>query len=395
MLDLTKLLPQFDGISADLLREDIQAAVQRAEGVLHDASVHADDFESKLAASQGYTFWPLATLLEPVDLAQQVQPVVGDITVAAVDGSQIMPSHHEVYNCYLINLGRVVISYAEHQQPVLLESVPHLYHAVEDLYPLIDRRRLYVDEQFVALERSLLELSTLRDLSLQAKERSLPVVALVDGSLIQWALDQMPQPYQRSYIDRLGAIHESFYAGAIPLIGYISHSRSFDIINLLRTRQCPYEVSHCQNFCSELSEEDFPCSTIWPVTDRQLFGNVLPRNSRGPLFLPGAAKAAVLPARHQITACYMNVDAETARLEFPRWLTQKPDLLSFALGAVLGQCVKGNGYPISLAEAHNLAVVRTSERRQFFGLIAQHLMALGIQSVRVSPKESGKRTGII
>lgn len=109
----------------------------------------------------------------------------------------------------------------------------------------------------------------------------------------------------------------------------------------------------------------------------------------------GATKGLPLPDSHRRTFTYVNVGKEIARLEFPRWLADDKKLLNSAIGVAIAQSDKGSGYPICIAEAHNMAVVRAADRTKFFDLIARHLVATGVQQVKISPKESGKRRGIV
>lgn len=394
MLNVSKLMPQLERIPLAASAENVDEAIARAAALLADAAAHAEEFSLKLNAGRDITFWPVASALQPLNMTYQVTPQAEPVTVVATDGSQITPSHHEVYNCYLLNIGKIMVSYGV-DRPVIMESTPHLFHTVEDLYPLVDRRRIYVDEAFIALERSLLELSTLRDLALEAKRRSLPVVALYDGSLVQWSLDQMPEAYQLNFLQRINAVYGSFFENEIPVVGYISHSRASDIINTLRVWQCPYETSHCSSYCGQLCEEDYPCSTIWPLSDRQLFGNALTRHSRSPLFASGNLKATALEPPHHMVFTYLHTGAEVSRLEMPRWLAQNQRLLDLALSTVLAQAAKGKGYPICLAEAHNQAVITGADRAEFFQLLQHFLAQTGVHNVGISPKETGKRTGIV
>jgi hypothetical protein len=144
-----------------------------------------------------------------------------------------------------------------------------------------------------------------------------------------------------------------------------------------------------------LNEEQFPCSSIWPLADRQLFTSLLPLGCRTAVFQSGANVARWLAAEHRICFAYMNVGAEVARLEFPRWLTEDTSWLNGAFRTVRSQVEKGGGYPVALAESHNLAVIRAADRARFFELLSRHLVSLGIDRVSVSPKESRKRRGIV
>jgi hypothetical protein len=394
MLDVNKLMPQLERISIPPSGNELDEKLAKAAAVLADAASHEDAFRAKLKESGSLTFWPLPTAIEPINCVYEIPRQKQSVTVAATDGSQITPSHHEVYNCYLLNIGRIMLSYGT-KQPVLMESTPHLFHAVEDLYPLIDRRRAYVDETFIGLERSLMELNALRDLALEGLKRSLPVVAFLDGSLTPWSLDQMPEAYQVSYLQRINAIYASFLDNSIPVVGYISHSRASEVVNAMRVWQCPYAAARCSTYCGQLCEEDYPCSTIWPLMDRQLFSESLVRRSRSPLFVSGNPKAFASEPPYHLAFTYIHTGNEIARVEMPYWLTQNETLLNLALSTVVEQSEKGRGYPICLAEAHNQAVITGGDRSRFFQLLQRFLAQTGVHNVGVSPKETGKRRGIV
>jgi hypothetical protein len=294
----------------------------------------------------------------------------------------------------LLNIGVVVITNGAKFPPVL-DTRPTLYHRPEELYPLVDRRRLHIDELYVSLERNLLELQTLCDTAIEVTSRGAPVVALLDGTLIPWSVEKMPDAYQTGYLDRFESLMRLLRAHQIPLIGYLSHSRAADVVNALRVWSCPYAVSNCREMCGGLNEEDFPCSTMWPLADRQLLSSELRKGERSGVFLSGAPMARRLDREQSICFSYMNVGMEIARLEFPRWLLDQPEMLHFAASTVLAQVEKGRGYPVALSESHHLAVIKSADRQRFFDLLGQHLVGLGVNRIKVSPKESRKRKGIV
>ncbi len=398
MLDFTKLLEQIDAVGIESLvdRFSYMETLANAQNVFDEAQKKPEKFESKQINNASFALWPVALPLEPIDTAELVKPVSHSVTVVGVDGSQILPSHHEVHNCYLLNIGIAVITYAH--KPIhaaILETSPRLYHRPEDLYPLVDRRRMHIDELYVSLERGLLELEMLADKSIQMKERALPVVALYDGSLISWSAEKMPPGYQESYFERMDVALERFRQAGIPIVGYLSHSRSSDIINCLRVFVCPYEVSHCRVHCGHLNEEEFPCSSVWPLADRQLLESRLDYFERSCVFASGASASKMMASKNNACFSYVRFDSEVARLEFPRWVKDSKELFDMALGAVASQVEKGQGYPVALQEAHHLAVIRAGDRQTFFDLMTKHLVSIGADRIHVSPKESRKRTGFI
>ncbi|MBX9685079.1 MAG: DNA double-strand break repair nuclease NurA, partial [Candidatus Obscuribacterales bacterium] len=201
--------------------------------------------------------------------------------------------------------------------------------------------------------------------------------------------------FQQDLLERFSMELDAFNAARLALVGYISHSRSSDIVNNLRIWSCPYPGSRCQLYCAAINEEEFPCSSFWPLSDRQLISSKIPQNSRSNFFLSAARCSAALEARNQVCFAYLNLGQESARLEIPRWLFDDKELLDFSLSALLSQIQKGQGYPVSLAEAHNMAVIRQADRSQFFQVLAHELMLGKKSHISVSPKESKKRRGIV
>lgn len=398
MLDFRKLIQQIEQVGADGLPTALskKETLEAGEAAFMSACANKERFIERLEQNKAWTWWPTALPLEPIDKPIAVGRDANEqpVTVVAVDGSQIMPSHHEIHTCFLLNIGSAVISYGIKAAPVL-DTEPRLYHTDDDLYPLVDRRRMHIDELYVSLERQMFELEKLVDLSLEALLRGAPVVALVDGSLIPWSVEKMPGGYIETYLKRMTDAFDKLHDAGIPMFGYLSNSRSADLVNDLRVYICPYENSHCRDHCGQLNEEDFPCSQIWPLSDRQLVQKTLKFSERTAAFQSGASVTKLMSANHRICFSYFNVGNEVARVEFPRWMFEHKDLLDSALQAVKSQVKKGMGYPVSLAEAHHLAVIRGADRQRFFDLVARQLVQLGMKPVKLSAKESKKRNSFI
>lgn len=401
MLDFTKLLEQIGAVGVESLvdRFSFLETLSNAQTVFDEAQLQAEKYETRQKDNASVALWPVAIPLEPIDTIEIVRPLRDSVTVVGVDGSQILPSHHEVHNCYLLNVGIAAITYGtgadQKYLPSILETSPRLYHRPEDLYPLVDRRRMHIDELYVSLERGLLELEMLADKSVQMKQRALPVVALYDGSLISWSAEKMTEGYQVTYFERMNVALERFKTHGIPIVGYVSHSRSSDLVNSLRIFICPYEVSNCRVHCGHLNEEEFPCSRVWPLADRHLLESRLDWDERACVFLSGASASKMMSVQNQACFTYLRLPSEVARLEFPRWVHESAELFKLAVSAVSAQVEKGQGYPVALQEAHHLAVIRGGDRQKFFELMTRHLVSIGADRIHVSPKESRKRKGFI
>ena len=260
---------------------------------------------------------------------------------------------------------------------------------------MVDRRRIYIDELFVSLERSLFELESLTAQASEAKLHSEHVLAMYDGSLIPWSAEKMADTYLEQYIVRFEKCLKTMREAGVAIVSYVSQSRASDTVNNLRSAICPYPVANCRALCGHLNEEFFPCSALWPLSDRALYDSVLQESQRSCVMVSGASVVKAMSGENAIAFCYLKNSAEVARLEFPRWLASDRSLFAFALSAVLTQVQKGQGYPLALAEAHHQAVIKGPEREQFFALLAKQMIALGLEHVQPSPKESRKRTGFV
>ncbi|HEY9704340.1 MAG TPA: DNA double-strand break repair nuclease NurA, partial [Allocoleopsis sp.] len=312
-------------------------------------------------------------------------------TVMATDGSQIAPSHHEIAYCYLINIGRIMIHYGQSKQP-LLDSLPEVFYKEEDLY--ISRQWGIKVEEWLGYIRTTSETKVLAELAqewVKNEHKFIPSLAMVDGSLIYWFLETLPIEAREKILNPILESWDIFKELNIPIMGYISASRNSDSLNFLRFLTCPHPVPDCHTYCANLQKQ--PCQIFEPIKDVGLWSNELSPGERSPLW---QSKNRILELYHgeKIYFCYVNVGSEIARIEMPGWVAENQQLLNQALSLMLAQVNKGYGYPVALAEAHNLAVIRSSDRAYFFKLLEQEMIKSGLRNVGISYKETRKRGSI-
>lgn len=384
MLDLVKLTAQISDLSQHLQEEagHNQQRLRQALALYQQWQADPGRWSERLALWGSQLAFVCA---EPVaaDQGEDLGPMRSPHTVVATDGSQIMPNHHEIAYCSLINVGRVGIPYGQQQRP-RLDSVPVLYYRSADL-----GRRGIRSEELISLRRTQAEMEELVELA-QSWRGAVPLLALTDGSLIHWGLDPLPMDEQKQWLEPILHSFEQLRQIRVPLMGYVSAPRSREGINFLRLGLCPYQESECARHCGQGTP---PCDQLTPLTDRAFWGARLQPGSRSPLY---RSRAGLLHhyGDHHIYACYLHVGDEVARVEMPQWVAQDPELLSIGLGILLAQVQKGYGYPVALAEAHHLAVVRGGDRSRFFALLEQELQRSGLKQIAISPKEARKRQGI-
>jgi hypothetical protein len=222
---------------------------------------------------------------------------------------------------------------------------------------------------------------------------------MVDGSLIYWFLDSLPGEARDRILPPILDAWEKLRAMGIPLVGYISASRSGEALNFLRLQACPYDTPDCPTHCNGLGDREgfplahAPCQVLEPLKDAALWAMELKPGQRSPLWR-SSARILELYGEHHIYFCYVHVGMEIARVEFPAWVAEDANLLDTALSLTLAQVQKGYGYPVALAEAHNQAVVRGGDRSRFFALLEQQMIRAGLKNVGTSYKEARKRGSI-
>lgn len=396
MLDLSQLARQLPGISQHLKSEATTSRLrlERARNLLIEIQPETDDFIAIQAEWRDRLTFAVATPVESLDTRVDIDPPPSSHTIVATDGSQISPSHHEIAYCYLINVGRIVLHYGQSLHPIL-DSIPEVFYRQEDLY--ISQQWGIKTEEWMGYRRTVSETVMLAELSLEIQDLLLrksaaPLLALVDGSLIYWFLESLPPEARDTIIQPILAAWDQLAAAKIPLIGYISSSRSSESLNFLRLPACTFPTHNCVVNCADKVNK-LPCQIFDPLRDSNLWGSVLEPGQRSPLWR-SSTKILDSYGQHRVYFCYLHVGSEIARIEMPEWVALDQELLGRSLSLVIAQVQKGYGYPVALAEAHNQAVVRGSDRSRFFSLLEQQMIKAGIRNVGVSYKESRKRGSI-
>ncbi|OUL36683.1 nuclease [Nostoc sp. T09] len=390
MLDLTKLARQMQGLSQHLTLE-AAASRQRLE-LAQQHLKRAYEFQKDLIDRQekwrDRILFANATPIEPLQTCIDI-PIPPKIhTVIATDGSQIAPNHHEIAYCYLLNIGRVVLHYGQNLHP-LLDSLPEVFYRPEDLY--MSRQWGIRTEEWMGYRRTASEATVLAELACAVKTEA-PTLAMVDGSLIYWFLEQLPIDARDRILPPILEAWQQMRNAQIPLMGYLSASRNVEGMNFLRLLACPHPVPDCISYCPNQLEK-IPCKIFEPLRDTSLWATELKPGQRGPLWRSNA-RILDLYEDQTIYFCYIHVGTEIARIEVPQWVAENTTMFDQALGLMLAQVQKGYGYPVAIAEAHNQAVVRGGDKARFFALLEKQMIRAGLKNVSTSYKEARKRGSI-
>lgn len=365
MLDFTALQQQLNDmvLNQQSARRSFSQKLQIAQGEL---TRWADEWPAlRRKAEESRTSWLLAADIQESFIKRYSAPACPQrMTVVATDGSQIFPDRHELSDCYLINIGTVVLHYGTGERPVLTNR-PRLFYGEHELADEWNGKRMPVTEDVVNARRGVLEIQELAAQAELSAQQQRTVAALTDGTLILWSLAGKPRQFQqeilRAYFDTFDLL-ESYQ---IPLAGYISRPGSNDVINLLRLGLCPENPTNCDQCPFKGQPPELPCEPIEGISDADLFERILQKGERSPVF---KSQSGILDhyGKHVIYFFYVHVGVEIARVEIPKWIAYEPALVEFVHATVCDQAQKGQGYPISLAEAHEQAVVKSTEREQFY-----------------------------
>ncbi len=398
MLNLNQLATQIPGLSSHLNQETEKSRqrLELAQKLMKQAELQQTELVSKQQNWRDRIIFACGEPIEPLNTRGVISVAPVTHTVIATDGSQIAPSHHEIAYCYLINVGRVILHYGQNIHP-LLDSIPEVFYQPEDLY--VSRQWGIRTDEWMGYRRTVSEANILAELghSLAQEELKIPTIAMVDGSLIYWFLDNLGSEVRERILPPILAAWEQMRLDRIPLVGYISASRSVESLSFLRLQACPYPEPDCITNCPKKDEQysdRAPCQIFEPLRDSTLWGYLLAPGQRSPWWKSSARILEFYGNEHTIYFCYINVGAEIARIEVPAWVITDATMLDTVLSLTIAQVQKGYGYPVVLAEAHNQALVTGSDRTRFFTLLEREMIKAGITNVGTSYKEARKRGSI-
>ncbi len=299
-----------------------------------------------------------------------LQPWNHDYTLVSVDGSQIYPDKHQGTTCFLINIGSVSLAYKPIQSYSWFNSEPFIFVDEDfdlegpNVVDIVNGKREEFELQ-VGLEQSL---------QIRAQHPDVPLLFMFDGSLVFWHLEKKDELLKHYFLQAYNNLLLRFYQEHIPVIGYISLSKSKDLVQLLRAYTTQFRRVNTTLFTH--------------LVDAHIASFFLEEGHFSTIFTVETINYDDYPPEVRPCFMYYNTGSEYVRLELPFYVTQDKELLHTALRIVIDQVTKGNGYPISIAEAHHQAVVQGPDRDFFYYMIEK----IGINHSRfLKPSEKSMK----
>jgi hypothetical protein len=403
-LDLSALSRQIRSMSHTLVAEvgDQNDRRQIALGRYLEESANFEVWAHAADQSLDTSAWLLARPIEPLNAIYDLPERPPSYALVATDGSQIDVERHGMAACYVINIGRVFLRYGA-DPAARLHSEPKLYYSEEDLY-LNDNdgvRRLPIEGNFLSTKRDVEEGIALADLADEyLVDSDLPCAAIQDGTLVRWTLANAEKFVQDRFLLPYLDYFERMRRRNIPVASYISRPRAPEVSGTIRLMLCPdiqFEDSKWANCsqCSDIAAGNQPsCQVCQGLTDADILGDMLEDGQRGPIFASMSRINLERYGPHLIHFFYLRVGREIARVEIPKWVAENREHVDLLHTLLYDQCMKGQGYPVALARAHEQAIVRAADRRAFLGLVENSLLRAELPASDSRKRESKERQAL-
>jgi len=316
--------------------------------------------------------WPIPLWQEDLSTVIDIEKNISFYVALSVDGSQIYPDRHNVLSCFLINTGSVVLPYEIENKRVQLFSEPKVFAGVDE-----DQQAFTTDG--VNCKRQELELRAGLELAKKIKTEygPMPTVLLFDGSLIFWHLSSKEIHVRDYYLNAYLALLNELYHEKIPVCWYISMPKSKELMSLVRLYLCNFDTDKKEMY-----------EAVNNVIDSGIMHTVLQPLQRSIVFSNHSSISDYYPSHLRPFFFYIHTGNEIGRVEIPSWIAQDRSMVDMIAQIVIDQCIKGGGYPVALAEAHEQAVVKGPDREFFYhflqkmGMERSHAQSISRKSLR-------------
>ncbi|NTW50860.1 MAG: DNA double-strand break repair nuclease NurA [Chlorobiales bacterium] len=324
-----------------------------------------------------------AVPLEEPGLKYALPKRPAELTLCASDGSQILPDRNLNIDFFLLNISQICFQLGT-VEPPKLDARSRLYST--DDYPALgltneNGEAISTSPEIVAAIRQEQELGELFKLAYAERRPGRPVLALADGTLIFWHLKNLrDKTLQQRFITDYINLFEKFRLETLPVASYLSFPGGKDVMQSLKLL-----------FSGKLED----ASALAWLRDRDLFYRYLKPGERSALFATSSESMIDYKDEDKIFFFYLHTGREIARVELPKWCAERDGrLIDLMHAAIYDDLQKGGGYPMTLTEAHEHAVVKPREHEQILHLLERACDREGF-SMTHSAKSHSKRSAQI
>ena len=300
-------------------------------------------------------------------------------TLIAADGSQIAPNRHKALEYCVINVGLISTEMGSGKEPSF-----EIQSNLLDYDQLITEDGFLIGEQQVSLLRDLSERQALAEFS---RGKGKPILTMTDGLLDIYQRLESPEEQLKLQQEVL-SMHREMEAQEVITVGYIDKpgselvGRLFDILG---------------KSDEELARYNDKQRSIRGVSDARLFKNLLSQpGERSAIFEAFNKSRDKQAPRLVVHFFFLNIgEADApylARVEFPAWVSARPELVDLLHAVVYAdtQVLAGHPYPYLLLRAHELAIINFAEYTDVEAMLMQKFEEEGLNVGQISNKQYGK-----
>jgi hypothetical protein len=394
-LDINQVINQVQSM-ADYFKLQYSSKSLKLDFAIEIAGSIAADYE-KLNAKidEAKTTWLVPKLQGEIKSSAGAKTCPFNYVVVATDGSHIDVNRHQSAHCFLINIGNVMLQYGDNPT-ALLSSKPRLYFKDEEVViSSDDNRQIPIEGQLLGVKRNTEEARALLELT-RSLDNDLPVLALMDGTLIQWVVEGKDYPeyikdnlIRRGFVKTLSDFKKIYDEKSACIASYISFPGSTEVVNALKVALCPYTPVDCDNKNCKGVIKGRECDKVSGLTDRDIFNRILKVGERSTIF---NSRSSILKEYLDNKICffYIKLEDEVGRVEIPEWMASTPEMVDLVHSIILRQCELGLGYPVALMEAHEQAVVTGGDHKEFWQLVEQ-ISTEDLIEIKSSAKQWSKK----
>ena len=359
MLKIDKIIPQVEKIVEEKYSENLRKISAIDFVIKKLKEIKPEDLKN---VTYKETLSLFGTPIEIPGRAIKVEKEISDYTAIAADGSEVPINEDFFFPYYIINIGFIALKYGK-DHFFFADSNAKIYFEENELYEKVGNKSFLVRGELLSSKMLLEESKKLEELLKDFYTVEVPVLALFDGTLIQWEIKETSETYKNNFVKNFQRMILKALQLKAPLAGYISGTRSRDVMEMIR-------------IFLEMKGEDFDKQLLSIIKDADIFKIILRKRERSAIFRSNAPILNLYKA--PIYFFFLNVGSEVVRIEIPEFIAFDNDLLEITCALILSQSKKGGGYPVALKEAHEQAVIKSSERVFIEELFIDFLRKKGI-----------------
>ena len=359
MLKIDKIIPQVEKIVEEKYSENLRKISAIDFVIKKLKEIKPEDLKN---VKYKETLSLFGTPIEIPGRAIKVEKEISDYTAIAADGSEVPINEDFFFPYYIINIGFIALKYGKNHF-FFADSNAKIYFEENELYEKVGDKSFLVRGELLSSKMLLEESKKLEELLKDFYTVEVPVLALFDGTLIQWEIKETSETYKNNFVKNFQRMILKALQLKAPLAGYISGTRSRDVMEMIR-------------IFLEMKGEDFDKQLLSIIKDADIFKIILRKGERSAIFRSNAPILNLYKA--PIYFFFLNVGSEVVRIEIPEFIAFDNDLLEITCALILSQSNKGDGYPVVLKEAHEQAVIKSSERVFIEELFIDFLRKKGI-----------------